>query len=156
MSRPRRHDREFTLVEIVVATALLAILILGLSVTMTASNSSETWSREQQAASEAAFAQLDLVRSTPIDSIQTNGGGDVAAYAFDVPYHGINLKPAAAAFEPLNAAPNAGRPGHVRVIDRGDYDGDGRQDLYEVQVVVAWRSLKLGNQRLVVSSMVTR
>ena len=56
----------------------------------------------------------------------------------------------------LNAAPNAAMPGHVRVIDRGDYDGDGTQDLYEIQVVVAWRSAKLGNQRVRISSMVTR
>lgn len=152
----RRRRRGFTLVEIVVAMALMAVLLLGLSVTLVHSQQSEVWSREHQAVSEAAFTQLDLVRSTPFATISTNGGADVAAYAFNVRYQGSTLRPADAAFEALNAAPNAAMPGHVRVIDRGDYDGDGTQDLYEIQVVVAWRSAKLGNQRVRISSMVTR
>lgn len=155
--RSARTRTGLTLVEVAVAVALLAILLLGLFATLRASRQVGVVSHEHQAASEAAFRQLDLIMSTPLldDVLREPGGGDVAAYAFHVRYKGTNLQPADPSYLPHNpdnpATPGlneATMAGHVRVVELDadgdsapdDYDGDGKADYLEVQVVVAWRS----------------
>lgn len=173
--------RDFSLVEVVIATGMLAVFLLGLTSALQLGQQSATLAREQQAALEAANRQLDLITSAgDVDQILrvagTGGGGakDVGEYAFAVPYGEGALSPASAAYLPLNpdAAGTAGDesqlPGHVRVIEDvdgdgviggdEDLDGDGSVDYLEVRVVVAWRSAALGgaDQSLELVSRVVR
>ena len=131
-----------TLVELVTALAVLAVLLTGLFATHAAAHRTEVATRENQAASSAVYQRLDVVAShrSFSDTLTTWDGA-----AFHVPYQDLRLLPATA---PLNAGVDAEKAGRIQVVevdvdgdgDPEDYDGDGSADLIEIRVVAAWRS----------------
>ena len=162
-----------SLIEVVVAVAMLGLFMLGSTATLANAQRAEGFTREHQHASEAAYRQLDLIMSTPsIDGIATGqrNGSDIATLAFHVAYQGANLIPADAAFVPPNPEAGGGEStmaGHVRVVELDldgdgavdDYDLDGRADIVEVRVVVAWREGNGGsspNRRVDIAARRTR
>ncbi len=148
-SRARRRAfggrrKALTLVEIVFATALLVILLTGLFAALGSARKAEVWSREHQAASDAAFRTLEELAATPYGAL-TPG-----IAAFEVPYGegGTTLPAADASFYPLQDDPDTADVDEStwagRLIVRegpglNDYDGDGTADVLELEAVVAWR-----------------
>jgi hypothetical protein len=131
-----------SLVEVVFATALLLILLLGAFSALASSRRGELFAREHQAASDAAFRLVDEVASAPFGELV------VGVTAHPVPYGPATLPPAEASFFPPNVddpATPADEARHaMRVIVRdgpvpNDYDGDGAPDLLEVEAIVAWK-----------------
>ena len=141
MKRSPHTSRGLTLIEVVVATGVLSIVITSMFGTLGGFQRTETMTRERQAASQAAFRQLDLVGASAFSSL---GGWNGAA--FDVPYNDTLLP---AAFVPINTGLDADRVGRVVVVDvdldgdgnAEDYDGDAIADLVEIRVTCAWRSV---------------
>jgi type II secretory pathway pseudopilin PulG len=139
-----------TLVEVIPALAVLAVLLTGLFATLAAAQRTEVTTRENQAATAAVYQRLDVVAShgSFSDTLTTWNGA-----AFHVPCRDLSLLPASA---PLNAGADARKAGRIEVIEvdadgdgaPDDYDGDGSPDLIEIHVVAAWRSVDGSNHRV--------
>jgi len=152
----RLPARSLSLIEVVSATAVLTVFLLGMFSALATNQVAEVESRERQAASEAAFRQLDLVTEVPeIDEVSRNASDQdttaVAAYEFDVPYGVGTFLPSA------NAGEKAGR---IFVIERGSYDDDDgdedvddddSQDLLEIRAEVRWTTARGVNELEIVT-----
>ena len=140
-----------TLIEVVTALAVLAVLLTGLFATLAAAQRTEVATREYQAASAAVYQRLEVVAShrSFSDTLTTWNGA-----AFHVPYHDdLPLPPAAT---PLNAGADAEKAGRIEIVEvdvdgdgaPDDFDGDGSADLIEIRVVAAWRSVDGSDRRV--------
>lgn len=133
MKRPRAG---FTIIEVAVALALLAAVLVGVFSVLSVSLRADTAAREHRAASDAAFTQLELRLADDFDAVVR-----APAQGFPVRVqagHGeTHLTPAPTTFfDPEEDDPACA--GHVRVVS--DPDGSGSSNLLEVRVTVAWRS----------------
>lgn len=143
-----------SLVETTMALALLSLVFTGLFSTMAASQRSTVSAKEQQAASNEAGRQLDLVLSNPsFDAVVAN-----PAYGFPVlvntgrtdglgqPVRDRLRRASSGYFDP--GADDATMAGHVRIVRDPDHETPPSNDLIEVQVTVAWRSTEGGERRV--------
>lgn len=149
MHRSQRQ-RGMTLVEVATSVALLGLLLTGIFATLATAQRAETFTRERQAASSAAFNYLDLVAAHP-DFTGTKITWD--GQAFHVPYGAATLPPASS---PINAGADKEKAGRIQVVEldldgdgeADDYDADGAADLIEVRVTVRWKSSDGSDQRI--------
>lgn len=161
-----------TLLEVVIATAILSVVLLGMFSAMAHGLRMDALSREREAAASRALEYLDervMVASTDtaFDDLldldegfdvtvgRSNGQGDLGGY------------PLAEATNPDDAiAPHGtGKVGRLRVT--GDLDGsgsvtndagyyDGKVNLVLASAVVRWRGIDGRDQEVVVTSMKVR
>lgn len=148
-SASRSPRRELTLIEVVIATALFALTMLGIAASFDSVRMAQVTARERQAAMTAAMSQMQL--------LITKAGADFADLSNDgtVPFHvvvtassvelrpqsatapGGALKPAPAGVWPagFDRGGDTVHAGFYRVAAGADTPGR-----VEIDVVVAWRS----------------
>lgn len=151
--RPSSSRRAaLTLVEIMFALGILAILALSVFGTLAYAQRAETVAREHEAASDALVREVDLLLARPdFDAI----AGTTAPFPVTNP-SGVGALPPSGLLPPL--ADDPGTPedesamaGRVEVVR--DPDADGSANLLELRGIVAWRSGDGTDQRV---DLVTR
>lgn len=161
--RDERGRDGLTLVEIVVAIAVLSVLVLGMFQTLNSAQRYDMLAREHQAASEAAFRELDFLMAYPtFDSI-----ADITS-AFHVAYKSsggeVNMSPAPSSYFPLNTD-NASTTsideslmaGHITTVRNPSIGSTALgDDIIQVNITVAWRGADGGSQRVDLVTMRAR
>lgn len=149
--RPRPQGQGLTLIEVVIATGILSIFVLGMFSALTSAQRADVLTREHAAASEACFSMLDAV---------LGGAVPDSSGAVEVPF-AVDVKTTAGARPLVPASPYPddpwtflGRTAPTTVSQPGIavariVEGE---DLMEVRVTVAWRAADNTNQRLEVVS----
>lgn len=146
-----------TLVEIVMAVAVLSIFLVGMFATLANAQLADVLTRERAAASEAAFTMLDTVMTSDFDLMANR------SLAFDVEFDtgrsGAQPRLAPARTFPTDVWTSMGQtpPATITtpgvVVTRTGVDGDpGNADLMEVRVMVAWRASDGTDQRIDVTT----
>jgi len=128
----RRSPRGMTLVEIIIALAVIAVAILGAVSLVSFSMGQDHEAKERMQAMDAAKSVMERIQEASYDNIFTNFNG----FAFDV---GMLLPPDGDA---------DGRVGRV-VVNNSD------PELLDVQVFVEWRTLR-GKTGLSFRTLITR
>jgi type II secretory pathway pseudopilin PulG len=162
--RPRSARAGLTLLEIVIAMGLLAVVLLGVFSQMASSMRLDAVARERDAVTRAAFQELED-RVMAISDGADNGPYDqlIAAspISFDV---SIQRDGTTYLLEPATTSPNPnGRVGllTITVDPAGTYDG-GKAHLIRAEAKVRWRSASAGtstedqDQEIVITSMKVR
>ncbi len=159
LRRPSTRDG-LTLVETIVATSLLAVLLLGTYSTLGVSQKTAVLTRERNAATEVAFRQLDDMMSLNFDEVAAlghreftaeydTGQADGAGVAMSVPLRVARPYPFT---RPTGA--NAAFPGQVTITQDPPIDGTNPglgtcgPDVLELRVTVAWRCADGSNARV--------
>jgi type II secretory pathway pseudopilin PulG len=157
--RPSRRDG-LTLVETVIATGVLAVLLLGTYSTLGVSQKTTVLTRERNAATEVAFRQLDDLMSLNFDEVAVishreftaqydTGQVDGAGVAQSAPLRVASPYPFT---RPTGA--NAAFPGQITVVQDPPIDrtnpgaGTCGPDVLELRVTVAWRCADGTNTRV--------
>lgn len=153
---PRGRDG-LTLVEIVIAVAILSVFLVGMFATMASAQRADVLTRERTAASEAAFTMLDTIMTSDFDLMSNRTL--TFNVEFDTGRAGTQPFLAPAASFPTDVWTSWGQtapttfPTAGVVVTRTGVDGDaGNTDLMEVRVMVAWRAFDGTDQRLDVTS----
>jgi prepilin-type N-terminal cleavage/methylation domain-containing protein len=160
----RRSDRGLSLVEVVVAVGVLSIILLGLMASFASAQRADLLTREHQAASEAAFKQMDTLLMNPnFDAVPTKGHFHVQ---FKSTGGAVNLKPAEtppAGYEvPVDGSGDATlETGHYTALQMTATNGfSGDQllgaDCMQLSVTVAWRGADGSDQRVDLVTMRVR
>lgn len=167
MKRPQQRSSRsgLTLIEIVMATAVLSIVLLGMFGAMDSSQRADVLTRERAAAAEACHSMLDSVLTGPMP-----GSGNALELAFAVNYDtgngNVPLKPATTyPSDPWTfKGSGSGAPmlagvavAGVAIVKGGVNVGDGtpnedNTNLIEARVLVAWRSADGSDQRVEATS----
>lgn len=144
-----------TLVEIVMACAVLSIVLLGMFGAMNSSQRADVLTRERAAAAEACHAMLDSMLTGAVP-----GAGSVLEVQFPVSYDtgngSVPLDPAvnypsdpwtfSGTAQPTMTV--AGIAMAKTGVNIGDTVNEANDDLCEVRVLVAWRSADGTDQRI--------
>ncbi|MGE0710282.1 MAG: hypothetical protein AB7N76_13790 [Planctomycetota bacterium] len=162
--------RSFSLVEVAVASALLALVLVGSAISLDGARQCQVVARERQAALLAAATQIqDLVAIGSQDESSWNalngvGGWNQTGFAVRLTASGVganadfstNTTTSAGSLPPAAATSTlwpAGRPssvatqpGYIEITDHGT-----RVGLKVITVTVAWTSAVGGEERVVLS-----
>ncbi|MCO5165361.1 MAG: prepilin-type N-terminal cleavage/methylation domain-containing protein [Planctomycetes bacterium] len=152
----RRGDAGLSLVEVIVAVAVLATLLLGVFSAMSHAVQTDTAAREMDAASRAIFSEIELLMARP-DFDQVTGP---SGFAVQYPTGRTDASgaPIVATLSPSPTNPHpdiasttaineAILPGRIDVVSIN-------ANLKEIQVVVRWRAAN--NQDQTLSSVARR
>jgi prepilin-type N-terminal cleavage/methylation domain-containing protein len=136
MSRAR-STAGLTLIEVAISLAILSLGLAGLFSCVVTSQHATTIAKEQQAASEEALRQLDLLMSNPDFNAVLANPDQGFHVAVDTGSGEVNLKPASAAFfDPVTDDPSMA--GHVRLVQNPDGVVPASDDL--LTATAAWTS----------------
>lgn len=156
---PRGRDG-LTLVEIVMAVALLSIFLLGMFTTLANAQRADMLTRERAAASEAAFTMLDTVLTSDFDLMSNR----TLAFnvEFDTGQSGTQPFLTRAKTYPTDIWTELGQTAPTSITTAGvavtqtaveDFTGDtGNSDLMEIRIMVAWRACDGSDQRIDVTT----
>lgn len=138
----RAGERGLTLIEVVFASAILSVLLLGLFSSMAHAMRMDALSREREAATRAAMQELDdrvmaVSTDTAFDALVTPTPLDVSFHvALDTGNGQVNLTPAQTS--PANASPST-QVGRLTVTELTEGTYDGVVHLIQARAVVRWR-----------------
>lgn len=150
-----RRREGLTIIEVAVALALLAGVLVGVFAGISVALRADAAAREHRAASDAAFTQLELRLADDFDAVV---GAPATGFhvRLEAGHREVVLTPASRTFfDPGEDDPTMA--GHVRVVTdpdaahRGD-EASPSNNLLEVRVTVAWRSHDGTDQRVDVVS----
>ena len=137
-------DGGLTLVEVVIASAILSVLLLGLFSSMAHAMRMDALSREREAATRAALQEIDdrvmaVSTAADFDALVTPTPLDVAFHvAIDTGNGQVNLSPAQS--NPANASPST-QVGRLTVTTLAEGTYDSVVHLIQARAIVRWRGV---------------
>lgn len=133
---PRRH---LSLLELLIAIALLTMVLLALFGSLFSSDRLRTFTRERTAAGLRAVSVIEEVAATPWDALPARSG---ETFPVRVETHGGGWR--------LEPPAGLAEPGLVTVVDAAS------PDLRQIRVSVRWRSRVGGEGRFEMTTLVAR
>lgn len=159
--------RGLTLVEVAIASAVLAVLLLGLFTSMAHAMRMDALAREREAATRHALQELDDHVNSVTTSAGTGGFDDLAdgfTRSFHVPFE--SGSGAVTNLPPARTSPNpSGMAGYLEVTSDLDDDGDvtdergyysSASNLVQARASVRWRGVDGLDQEVVLISWKAR